>query len=317
MTSPHRPSSSPGHESVPDGDVPDEALDFSHILARAVQRRGLTLRRVAHHLQLAGRPVSVATLSYWQTGRSLPLRAGSEATVEALEKILQTPPGYLMGPLARLQGEQWDPSGAIPGRLDLTTLQGIGLDLDRRTALLALQHTVHADRGPAVVTTRVLTRGHAVRMQRFALVLPSLEHEDGTAGGLLAARRWTPRAEALLGCSVEAPVPLAHEGVDDPTAWALPVRLPRSLAPGELAALEIRTIWPKQERTPCRLLQSLLEPLRLLTVATTARTSAAGGLTVSHHPVADQMHTSRHAVDGWQHTLEMAPAGLHTITWRP
>lgn len=308
MTTPHGPFAR---------DVPGDSLDFSQALSRAVQRRGLTLRRVADHLQLAGRPVSVATLSYWQTGRSLPLRAGSEATVEALEKILQTPPGYLMGPLARLQGEQWDPSGAIPGTLDLTALQDLGLDLDRRTALLALHHTVHVDRGPAVVTTRVLTRSHATRMLRFALVLPSLGHVDGTAGGLLAGGRRAPRAEALLGCRVEAPVPLARDGIDDPTTWALPVRLPRSLAPGELAALEIRTIWPKQERTPCRLLQSLLEPLRLLTVATTARTSAAGGLTVSHHPVANRMPTSRHAVDGWQHTLEMAPAGLHTITWRP
>jgi transcriptional regulator with XRE-family HTH domain len=68
------------------------AVEFAGALRQAIQASGLTLERIRHRLGRRGLTVSVATLSYWQRGRSRPR---SRTVVVALEEILQVPPGTL------------------------------------------------------------------------------------------------------------------------------------------------------------------------------------------------------------------------------
>ncbi|WP_328867029.1 XRE family transcriptional regulator [Streptomyces sp. NBC_00304] len=60
--------------------------------------------------------ISLATLSYWQRGRSQPEQARSLHAVDALETILDLPTGALRS----LVGPRRPRGGALPGRQDLT-----------------------------------------------------------------------------------------------------------------------------------------------------------------------------------------------------
>ncbi|MDL4771581.1 MULTISPECIES: helix-turn-helix domain-containing protein [Thermomonosporaceae] len=67
-------------------------MEFAGALRQAVQDSGLTLERIRHRLGQRGLAVSVATLSYWQRGRSRPR---SRAVVAMLEEVLRVPAGTL------------------------------------------------------------------------------------------------------------------------------------------------------------------------------------------------------------------------------
>ncbi|WP_330274926.1 XRE family transcriptional regulator [Lentzea sp. NBC_00516] len=69
--------------------------EFAQALRTAITNRGLGLERLREHLSQNGVSVSMATLSYWQTGRSRPERQKSLQAVVHLEHILQLPPGHL------------------------------------------------------------------------------------------------------------------------------------------------------------------------------------------------------------------------------
>ncbi|WP_434445053.1 XRE family transcriptional regulator [Lentzea sp. E54] len=69
--------------------------EFAEALRTAITNRGLGLERLREHLSQNGVSVSMATLSYWQTGRSRPERQKSLQAVVHLEHILQVPPGHL------------------------------------------------------------------------------------------------------------------------------------------------------------------------------------------------------------------------------
>ncbi|RKT53792.1 helix-turn-helix domain-containing protein [Saccharothrix australiensis] len=70
---------------------------FAGALRRAIRERGATLERLAEHLRDQGTPVSAATLSYWQSGRSRPERALSLAALRHVERFLGLRGGELAG----------------------------------------------------------------------------------------------------------------------------------------------------------------------------------------------------------------------------
>lgn len=84
----------------------DDHGRFAPELRAAIKRSGLTLTVISQRLRARNRPVSVATLSNWQSGRSLPGGDQSLGVVAALEELLGRPPDSLAdlvgGP--RLQG---------------------------------------------------------------------------------------------------------------------------------------------------------------------------------------------------------------------
>ncbi|MER0241600.1 helix-turn-helix transcriptional regulator [Streptomyces sp. HSW2009] len=68
---------------------------FATVFREALRQRGLTLERVRERLEARGIRISLATLSYWQRGRSQPERPQSLRAVDELESILALPTGAL------------------------------------------------------------------------------------------------------------------------------------------------------------------------------------------------------------------------------
>lgn len=85
-------------------DASEAADPFAAALRGAIRRRGLSLERVRFHLAQRGHDLSIATLSYWQSGRSRPERVASLAALDDLEQVLSVPAGTLSGPLRVTRG---------------------------------------------------------------------------------------------------------------------------------------------------------------------------------------------------------------------
>ena len=79
--------------------LPASNANFADTLQRAIEQRGLSLERIQAHLDDRGVAVSVATLSYWRSGRRQPGRRASLTTVKHLEAVLRLEPGGLVGSL--------------------------------------------------------------------------------------------------------------------------------------------------------------------------------------------------------------------------
>lgn len=69
---------------------------FASALRAAIVSSGLSLDRIRQRLDRLGTPVSTASLSHWQSGRSRPERAASLEAVAVLEEILGKEPGSLL-----------------------------------------------------------------------------------------------------------------------------------------------------------------------------------------------------------------------------
>ncbi|MFH8369345.1 helix-turn-helix domain-containing protein [Streptomyces sp. NPDC018031] len=99
---------------------PGPAPTFATVFRAAVRQRGLSLERVRDRLHAQGISISLATLSYWQRGRSQPERASSLRAVDALETILNLPGGTLRSllgprrPRGRLAAGPRQPAGQRP-----------------------------------------------------------------------------------------------------------------------------------------------------------------------------------------------------------
>src|ERR1700716_1094763 len=68
---------------------------FPAALRAAIQASRLSLDRVQHRLATRGTTISVATLSYWQSGRRRPERPESLHALRHLEAVLRVPPNAL------------------------------------------------------------------------------------------------------------------------------------------------------------------------------------------------------------------------------
>lgn len=78
---------------------------FGRALAHALQERNLTLQNLRDLLAERGHSISVATLSYWQTGRSTPRRTNSLRAISEIEHVLELGEGQLRRLLPDRSGE--------------------------------------------------------------------------------------------------------------------------------------------------------------------------------------------------------------------
>lgn len=176
----------------------DDPPTFSEVLSAAIQHRGLSLERIRSRLDAAGVPVSIATLSYWQSGRSLPTRSRSYLTLVELERILGVEPGELTQLThtadGRTRREQFEWQTVIPVR-DLATqiIDDLGIEMQGRLTRVSMMDRVHvrADKSEAMQHSEVVWRVERRGRPRWAVVL---EQDADTEA--------TPRIEAVFGCSV-------------------------------------------------------------------------------------------------------------------
>ncbi|MBB5954006.1 hypothetical protein FHS29_000576 [Saccharothrix tamanrassetensis] len=156
---------------------------FAGALRAAIAERGLGLERIREHLAQHGVKVSLATLSYWQSGRSRPERRSSLAAIGHLEEILALPDGYLaslLGPprprgrwLKRVPAQPM-PISALwpePDQVDWAVRQ-VDTSWDGRLTRLS-QHdfvTVGPDRGERAIRSRHVLRAEADGADRWVVI---------------------------------------------------------------------------------------------------------------------------------------------------
>lgn len=149
-------------------------VDFAHALREAVAARGLSLDRVRAHLLEYGHDVSVATLSYWQTGRSVPVRRSSVQALGALEVILEVPRGSLAGRLrsTRGRGAERVPAPLAEHPAAAALIDRLGLTWDGAYQSIETVDIVSLgpDRRPRQHLVREIIQAHRDGFQRLAVV---------------------------------------------------------------------------------------------------------------------------------------------------
>ncbi|QWF85080.1 hypothetical protein [Amycolatopsis sp. CA-230715] len=212
---------------------------FSKALELAVRASGLSLRQLQNRLFASGVRVSVVTLSYWQSGRSLPERPQSLRGVDVLEVVLDLPPGSLRGLLGprRPRGRgvwsdkpvdrlcrAWDYPAFLPSLLD-----GFGDRRLRPVTRLGLRETLHVG---------------SDRCARRMVVEEFIEaRHDGTVSVTIANRsRRGARPLQVTATSRCRPGPTLELGAEGFSVVELV--LDRPLARGQRAAIRYQLEYP-------------------------------------------------------------------------
>lgn len=274
--------------------------NFTRTFSEALDARGLTLERLVHKLGDRGIVVSVATLSYWKTGRSVPRRS-SVSTLSALEAILELAPGSLVRELPSSSSTTWDPGAALPiSSRELSAAASAGFALECQWWTEAVQQT--------------MTRGTDVTIFRRRAVVRAMASE-------------TSRLQLWFVAS--SPATLGAFSVASGAASIQPVHTVRT-AHGAVHALELQLSRPVQAGVAlsydCELvlhgaavLKNVL-PLphetRLVTLESTGRVDSWLPSTYSHRRGLGRVVQTRtlpaHANP--QYTLVMAGAGQHQLS---
>ena len=182
------------------GGMSEAIGSFADTLRRAIAERGLGLERIHAHLQARGAPVSVATLSYWQSGRSQPERRTSLDAIPHLEEILGLDPGELLATLPstrdrarRAEVKTLDAVWPEPPRTSVLQRLDTRWDEDLDRVSLHDVLVIGGDRCQESLTVRQVLRARADGPDRRVV----LHCHDDPAGQL-------PSIEPLQGCRVGA-----------------------------------------------------------------------------------------------------------------
>ncbi|WP_168583355.1 hypothetical protein [Gephyromycinifex aptenodytis] len=234
-----------------------DPTDFAAALRAAISARGLSLDQIRRGLARHGITVSVATLSYWQSGRSRPERASSLAAIGPLEELLELPRGFLgsrLPPSRRLSAESLEYSSSF-AELDSgkdgisAAVAELGLSYDDGFAGVSVHDRVdmRADRSQGPRYVRTVMTAQREGLDRF----PVWVYTDETAAYPIV----TAVANCRIGRIREFP---ELRGV------AAEVILDRALHIGETTLVEhcIELVGQEQEHT--YLLRSLVRQTREL-----------------------------------------------------
>lgn len=178
--------------------------DFASALRRAVDDSGLCLESIQQRLAERGVQVSVATLSYWQSGNRVPGRKRSEMVVAHLESVLGLEPRSLrvLVPAPKPRGPVRTPEALVlaPHFTEREAVRAIAERVQSRHAGQQLarisQHDVvriDADRRMESVRIRTVARADADGLTGMGV---TQFFEDPTAG--------TPRLTVHSGAAVMA-----------------------------------------------------------------------------------------------------------------
>lgn len=285
--------------------VSDAFGSFADALRGAIDHRGLALERVRDHLAQRGVCVSVATLSYWQSGRSQPGRKASLAAIPHLEQVLGLAPGTLLHTLpatrdrvrrtpVRELGVLWpEPSRIdILGRLDTRW----DADLDRVTLHDVLR--IGPDRRQVGLTVRQVLRARVDGPDRRVV----MHSQDDTAAAL-------PEIKVVQGCELGRVEGSPQDGVVGAELVFF-----RPLRRGDTVIVEYELVSPSPGALDTEYVRRLRSPLReyLLQVEfhPDARPSSVTGFTEQRRTPVDLDRSHRGHL---AHTD--ATPGTTGITW--
>jgi hypothetical protein len=146
---------------------------FDVALKSAIQRRGLSLDRLRHHLARRGVRIGLSSLSNWQTGHSRPETAPSLRAVRELEDILALPPRSLLRLLAVTDTDARPRQGRRAAVADLAPVSELLDEIPgsraRDVELVGVQHkvTVDARRRTTSLWTRSTVRALRDGVDRY------------------------------------------------------------------------------------------------------------------------------------------------------
>ncbi|MGO4957068.1 hypothetical protein ACTQ49_07320 [Luteococcus sp. Sow4_B9] len=287
---------------------------FAEVFSEALRNRKLTLQRVHARLVAAGTPVSEATLSYWQTGRSTPRRTSSLRVLAELERILEIQPGSLVAAIDGRTFAQWDLTRVLPepelvdaalsdlGLRDCRQYRGISVDDDVR---------IGADRTEKEVVSHVIIRADVVAIDRIPLIFQQEEGADGIPG-----------VEAVAGCRIGRQVELPE--IRMVVSEAL---FPRRLEPGDAHHFKYRVEWAPTTTPSFRWERSLANDHRQVVTSVTFAGEPPRTIHGYHLPSMDVSPEEPwpedqlpgvplQLVEGQVQYLTLdAPLGLHGVTW--
>jgi hypothetical protein len=160
--------------------------NFAGALRAAIQATGLTLDRIQYRLRQRGVPVTLTSLSYWQSGRRQPERPESVLAVEHLEEVLGLATGALTGLLGppRPRGRRPPATRSVPvdalwpnRKLITPLLSGMQIGADTGIRLLSLHDRIElaADRGQLRSRVRQVVQAQRNGVDRWISIY-DLEH---------------------------------------------------------------------------------------------------------------------------------------------
>lgn len=285
---------------------------FAEVLTEAIQTRGLSLERIRARLDAANVPVSIATLSYWQSGRSLPTRARSYHTLVELERILEVEAGYLTSLThtsdGRTRRELFPWQSVLPVRdLAASIIGDLGIDMQGQLARVTMMDrlTVGADRTEHLQESRILWRAERNGLHRWPLVL----HQDADDDGAV------PGVEAVFGCQVGEviEVPERHLVVAEMVA-------PRVLQRGDHLLTETRIRYAPTSTPSFRMNRASADPVRVVSMCVTfdahvlpARIRAGFSEQMDVEPT--ELVDVELADNEAQLIRTDAPPGVHSLQW--
>jgi len=217
-------------------------VSFPDALRAGIAERGVSLDWLHGRLVDLGTPVSVATLSYWRSGRSQPEHQTSLDALATLEELLFLPAGHLRSRLrpsrrpgpsrgTKSLGELMGGSAAVR-----RALEQLDYDPDGSASMVETSTQVAFDvdgegRGRSAVTRSVWKAlRNGAQGQPFVF---RLSHKSDAV----------PEFRAISGCSVDK----SHADLDTGT-FAIEVLLERPLTTGETAITEHQVLVPAEAR---------------------------------------------------------------------
>ncbi|GAB3833422.1 XRE family transcriptional regulator [Kribbella italica] len=162
--------------------------EFATVLRAAIRARGLGLERIRDRLRAQGVTVSLATLSYWQSGRSRPERRDSLVAVALLESVLEVPAGTLsssLGPprrrgrwLSTVPSSEVAAYWAEPDPVE-DAVSEVDIRWDERLTRISQHDRVYvgAEGGELAYHSRQVLRAEADGPDRWVVIMHLDEHD--------------------------------------------------------------------------------------------------------------------------------------------
>lgn len=149
----------------------DDGQQFAHILQEAIAQSGKTLAQITYEVRELGSSISQASLSYWQSGRSIPRRQSSTKTLRALEKVLDVPRGTLFD-AAALSGMPSEPEAEATFE---NTSRGMivpeeSLAILEKTDVSSVDWDNEVERKAMRASVRIANDGHLMEMTTLCIV---------------------------------------------------------------------------------------------------------------------------------------------------